>query len=243
MKRSLCCGVALVALAAGSALAADLPARTRAAPPPAAPPVAYAYNWSGFYIGAHGGGGWSDKCFAFGGFDDGCHKGDGWLAGGQLGFNWQTGNVVFGVEVSGSFADISGSNPAILDPTDTYHARVDSVFLATGRLGWSWDRVLAYVSAGGAWVRDRFEYVDAGFGSSTARETRWGWTVGGGLELGLAPNWSVGVQYNYVDLGDRDTSFTGAAAFNTNVDQQLHLATARLNYRFGGPPAPVVARY
>ncbi len=60
MKAYLYCGVALMALAANSAMAADLPARVQRAPA-VVPPVVYAYNWSGFYIGGHGGGGWSRK--------------------------------------------------------------------------------------------------------------------------------------------------------------------------------------
>ena len=108
MKKFLLTGVALAALG-GSALAADLPAR-RGMPVKAPEPVSYGYNWSGFYIGAHGGGGWGEKCFADTGLSDGCHDTDGWLGGGQVGFNVQSGQFVFGVEFSGSWADISGSH-------------------------------------------------------------------------------------------------------------------------------------
>jgi len=108
MKKFLLTSVALAALASSSALAADLPAR-RGMPVKAPEPVAYGYNWSGFYIGAHGGGGWSDRCFSFLGVADGCHDADGWVGGGQIGFNMQSGQFVFGVEFSGSWADISGS--------------------------------------------------------------------------------------------------------------------------------------
>jgi outer membrane immunogenic protein len=241
MQKYLLSGVAFIALAAGQAMAADLPARVpvrQAAPPPAV----YAYNWSGFYVGGHGGGGWSDKCFTFAGAGDGCHDGDGWLGGGQVGYNWQTGQFVFGVEFSGSWADIAGSHPAVLVPADSYSSEVNTILMLTGRVGLSFDRVLAYVTGGGAWVRDRFEYTQAGVGTASARENRTGWTVGAGLEFAITPNWSLGAQYNYVDLGDRNTAFSGGgvAPFTDNVDQQLHLATVRLNYRFGGP---VVARY
>ena len=92
MKKFLLTGVALAALASGSALAADLPAR-RGMPVKAPEPVSYGYNWSGFYIGAHGGGGWSDHCFTFAGGGEGCHDANGWLGGGQIGFNMQAGPV------------------------------------------------------------------------------------------------------------------------------------------------------
>ena len=97
MKKFLLTSVALAALASSSALAADLPAR-RGMPVKAPEPVSYGYNWSGFYIGAHGGGGWSDRCFSFLGVADGCHDADGWVGGGQIGFNMQSGQFVFGVE-------------------------------------------------------------------------------------------------------------------------------------------------
>jgi outer membrane immunogenic protein len=241
MKKFLLSGVAL-AILAGPVFAADLPAR-RGVPMKAPEPVmTYGTNWTGFYVGAHAGGGWSSKCFEFAGASEGCHNGDGWLAGGQLGYNWQAGNWVFGLEFSGSFADISGSHAALLDPTDTYRSRVDSVLLFTGRVGMTFDRVLRYVTGGGAWVNDRFRYVDAGVGTAAANTDRWGWTIGGGAEFALSPNWSLAAQYNYVDLGRRDEAFSGGGvvAFTDRVQQELHLATVRLNYRFGGP---VVARY
>jgi outer membrane immunogenic protein len=240
MKSILRCGVAVAALAAGPALAADLPARMPVKAPVMAP-VAF-YNWSGFYIGAHGGGGWGEKCFTFAGLDEGCHDVDGWLGGGQVGYNWQNGALVFGLEFSGSAAHLTGSHVIPGTLADTYNTRVDSVFLFTGRIGWAADRFLVYATGGAASVRDRYRYVEVGTGTASARETRWGWTVGAGVEMGLAPNWSLGFQYNYVGLGDRDRTFTGdAGPFVENIDQHLHLATARLNYRFGG--GPVVARY
>jgi outer membrane immunogenic protein len=114
--------------------------------------------------------------------------------------------------------------------------------MLAGRVGMTWDRMLLYITGGGAWARDKFEYVAAGVGTASASDTRFGWTIGAGLEFALAPNWSLAAQYNYVDFGNRDTSFSGGGvvAFTDRIDQQLHLVTARLNYRFGGP---VVARY
>ena len=244
MKKFLLTGVALAALACGPALAADLPAR-RAMPVKAPPPVATYYDWSGFYIGAHAGGGWSEKCFAFAGASDGCHDGDGWLGGGQVGFNYQTGNFVFGVEFSGSWADLSGDHTALLTPGDSYRSELNTLLLFTGRVGMTFDRMLLYVTGGGAWARDKFEYAAAGVGTSQTKQNRTGWTVGAGLEYGLTPNWSIAAQYNYVDLGDKDVTFGGGVApfpFTDRVEQQIHLATVRLNYRFGAG-GPLVARY
>ncbi|MCC6888581.1 MAG: porin family protein [Hyphomicrobiales bacterium] len=236
MKKFLLAGVALATLA-GPALAADLPAR-RAVPVKAPPPVMVAgYNWSGFYVGAHGGGGWSDKCFTYLGVGDGCHDGDGWLGGGQIGFNVQSGQFVFGVEFSGSWSDISGSNASIGTPSDIASSELSTILLFTGRVGMTFDRALLYVTGGGAWGRDKFGYV--GTYVDSVSQNRTGWTIGAGIEYGLAPNWSIAAQYNYVDFGDKDVYYPNNG-FTYTADQQVHIATVRLNYRFGGP---VVARY
>jgi outer membrane immunogenic protein len=239
MKKFLLTGVALAALACGPALAADLPAR-RAMPVKAPEPVSYGYNWSGFYIGAHAGGGWSEKCFAFAGATDGCHDADGWLAGGQVGFNVQQGQFVFGLEFSGSWADINGSHNALQNPADTYNTDLNTILLFTGRVGMTFDRLLIYVTGGGAWVRDKFEYASGGVVDSV-KQNRTGWTVGAGLEYGLSPNWSIAAQYNFIDLGDKDVTFP---TFGTShAEQDIHLATVRLNYRFGSFGGPLVACY
>ena len=206
--------------------------------------VATYYDWTGFYIGAHGGGGWSRKCFTVvpANLDDGCHDGDGWLAGGQIGYNLQSGQFVFGVEFSGSWADISGSHASLLTPADTYSSDVNTILMLTGRVGLTFDRLLLYVNGGGAWVRDKFEYTTAGVGTETLKRNRTGWTVGAGIEYGFSPNWSIAAQYNYIDLGDKGVGFAGPTVFTASVEQQLHLATVRLNYRFG-VGGPVVARY
>jgi outer membrane immunogenic protein len=242
MKKFLLTGVALTALACGPALAADLPAR-RAIPVKAPEPVSYGYNWSGFYIGAHAGGGWSERCFTFAGASDGCHDADGWLAGGQVGFNMQQGQFVFGVEFSGSWADINGSHNALLTPADTYKSDLNSLLLFTGRVGMTFDRLLIYVTGGGAWVRDELSYTRPGVGTASTKQNRTGWTVGAGVEYGLSPNWSIAAQYNFIDLGDKDVTFGAPfVPFTDKVERDIHLATVRLNYRFGGS-GPLVARY
>ncbi|MPZ38521.1 MAG: outer membrane beta-barrel protein [Rhizobiales bacterium] len=246
MKKVLLTGVALAALACGPALAADLPARMPVkAPPPA--PVSYGYNWSGFYLGGHAGGAFGEKCFsdAFG--DLGCHDHDGFAGGGQLGFNVQNNQFVFGVEFSGSWADLTGSHndPFGVGFSDSLHSDIDTILLFTGRVGLAFDRALLYVTGGGAWVRNEFRYND-GFGfESSHSKNRTGWTVGAGLEYGLAPNWSIAVQYNYIDLGEKDVSFTTPnVAFTAQTESHVHLATARINYRFGGwGGPPIAARY
>src|SRR5712671_7694058 len=115
MKKFLLGAVALAALGlAAPASAADLAARPYTKAPPM---VAAIYDWSGFYIGVNGGGGWSRKCWdntVFLGvptvpsFAEGCHDASGGTAGGQIGYRWQSASWVFGIEAQGNWADLKG---------------------------------------------------------------------------------------------------------------------------------------
>src|SRR5450432_1034003 len=113
MKKFLLGAVGLVALGfAAPAFAADLAARPYTKAPAM---IAAVYDWSGFYIGANGGWGSSHKCWDFlpalgGTAPEGCHDTSGGTAGGQIGYRWQTGAFVFGVEAQGNWADLKGSN-------------------------------------------------------------------------------------------------------------------------------------
>lgn len=249
MKKILLSGVAFAALVAAPAMAADLPAR---APVYKASPVAVAaYNWSGFYVGANVGGGWARKCWFFNPtvVDEGCHTATGLLAGGQIGINWQTSNWVFGLEASGDWANLSGSNVSVAFPTVTNRSRIDALGLFTGRIGMAWDSALLYAKGGAAVVRDRYDAFTTATPAvfNSASETRWGWTVGAGIEYGFSPNWSAAVEYDYVALGTKTLAFTTTTGFactapcTDDIKQNLHAVTLRLNYRFGG--GPVVARY
>jgi outer membrane immunogenic protein len=245
-SRSLLATIATaVALATAPAMAADMRMPVKA-PPPVAPAPTF-YNWSGIYIGGHVGGAFGERCFRDVIGDLGCHDNDGFAGGGQIGFNVQNGQFVFGAEFSGSWADLTGSHSgSFFTPADSFHSDVDTILLFTGRVGLAFDRALLYVTGGGAWVRNDFRYND-GFGfESSHKHNRTGWTVGAGLEYGLAPNWSIAVQYNYIDLGEKDVNFftPNTGPFTVQADSHIHLATARLNYRFGGfGGGPVVGRY
>jgi outer membrane immunogenic protein len=254
MKTLLLATVALAALAAGEAAAADLAARSYTKAPAQ---VFAAYNWSGFYMGVNGGYGWANKCADYAGTTgaplaanvfDGCHKATGGVAGGQIGYNWQTGGWVFGLEAQGDWANLRGANigivPAGIDPL-TSSTTINALGFFTGRLGYAWDNSLLYVKGGAAASRNKYESQIAATGVSyaTANETRWGAAVGAGVEFGLTPNWSFGVEYTHAFLGARDVTFTPSpigAAVVDRIKQDVDLVTARINYRFGGP---VVARY
>jgi outer membrane immunogenic protein len=256
MKKTLLAVVGMAALGTAPALAADLAARPYTKAPPIAAPF---YDWSGFYIGLNGGGASAHKCWdltsvlgivapAGTAVPEGCHDATGGLVGGQIGYRWQASNWVFGVEAQGDWADLTGSNLSALTSLLTNRTKVDAIGLFTGQVGYAWNNVLWYVKGGAAVTDDKYSGVLTGIGFviDTASETRWGGAVGTGLEFGFAPNWSVGVEYDHLFMGNRNVSFgfslaPASVTFRTdNIRQDVDMGTVRINYRFGGP---VVARY
>jgi outer membrane immunogenic protein len=250
MKKILS-AVALLSLGlAVPAAAADLPARTYTKAPP--PMVAPVYNWGGFYIGVNGGGGSSHKCWDFtdpaGVFivSEGCHDATGGVAGGQVGYRWQMTNFVFGLEAQGDWADLRGSNVSTAFAAFTNNSRIDAIGLFTGQVGLAWNNVLFYAKGGAAVVADRFNVtttVGNILTATTPDTTRWGGTVGAGVEFGFAPNWSVAAEYNHVFLPNRLHTFTDTFGFffgTERIRQDVDMGTVRVNYHFGGP---IVAKY
>ena len=178
----------------------------------------------------------------------GCHDSTGGTVGGQIGYRWQATNWVFGLEGQGNWADFSGSNatPTGGNPFGglTDRSRIDSFGLITGQLGYAWNNVLVYVKGGAAVVNDKYDALiipDGGVAGSTS-ETRWGATVGAGLEIGFAQNWSIGAEYNHIFLDSHDVTLSSAflGVDTLRIRQDVDMGLVRLNYRFGGP---VVAKY
>jgi len=253
MKKFLLGTVGLLALGmAAPATAADMAARPYTKAPP--PMVAPIYDWTGFYIGGNGGWGQSRNCFdfvdAFGVFvADGCRERSGGLAGGQIGYRWQASQWVFGLEAQGDWADLSGQR-ILLNPAFSTRTTTDGIGLFTGQIGYAWNAALLYVKGGAAVTSNRFSILDTftGFEFASASSTRWGGAVGVGFEYGFAPNWSFGVEYDHLFMGDANNSFTNvnlrtAAVLNNRITQDVDLVTLRLNYKFGGYGSPVVAKY
>jgi outer membrane immunogenic protein len=251
MKKVLLVTASLIALGATApALAADLAARPYTKAPPM---VAAVYDWSGFYIGANGGWGTSRNCWtntAVGGVpftpaSEGCHDADGGTVGGQVGYRWQAGSWVFGLEAQGNWADFNGSNTSILFGAPTVnHSKIDAFGLFTGQVGYAANNVLFYVKGGAAVTSNRYEGAFAGTVFDRADETRWGGTVGAGVEYAFAPNWSFGVEYNHLFMGTNNYNLTGVTfagnSRNDDIKQDADIVTARINYRFGGP---AIAKY
>jgi outer membrane immunogenic protein len=252
-------GLAAVSMAA-PASAADLAARPYTKSPP--PMMAAIYDWTGFYMGLNGGGGSSHKCWDINNsgailappvvgiispaFREGCHDATGGLAGGQLGYRWQAANWVFGVEAQGDWADFRGSNVSVFNPAITNQTKIDAFGLFTGQVGYAWNSFLWYVKGGAAVANDSYLglVTPTNVGFDTAHETRWGGTVGTGVEFGFAPNWSVAVEYDHIFMGNHNVNFgvvgTGAFTRTDNIRQDVDMATVRVNWRWGGP---VIANY
>ncbi len=241
MKKLLFGTIGLVAVSvAAPAFAADLAPRYKA-PPPVVAPI---YDWSGFYIGANAGWGNERRCFdsiVFGVNigSEGCHDANGAVAGGQIGYRWQTAGWVFGLEAQGDWANLRGNNTSLLFPGFVNRSKLEAFGLFTGQIGYAWNNALFYVKGGAAVVDDRNDilFADTVIARSGSN-TRWGGTAGVGFEYGFAPNWSVGIEYDHLFLDHRTADFTfvgGGPVFATDrISGDADIVTARINYRFGG---------
>ncbi len=223
MKKLLAGGLALGALVtAQCAAAADLSLAPLYKAPPAQ--VTQAYDWTGFYFGANGGGGWGHSNWSGNATGIGLAGGQ---AGGTVGYNRQLGNVVFGVEGDIDWSGFNGNSttagcPGGCSTSDSWLSTV------RGRVGYSFDRVMPYVT-GGLAVGD-IRAAAPGFAGGAA--TNAGWTLGGGVEMALPGNWSAKAEYLRVDLGQFNC--TGCTALPAgNVSMQENVFRAGVNYHFG----------
>src|SRR6266404_7796927 len=191
----------------------------------------------------------------------------GLLGGGQVGCNFQfAANWVIGFEADASGANqqgggdsrlitegavLNGTLPGIttvVSSNGTAASRTDFIATATGRLGYTFGRLgegMVYAKGGAAWARDRYQFngqvltspsfvTPFNFGAS---ETRVGWTVGAGVEWAVWENWSVKLEYDYLDFGSRTVTFNDPllGAANISVSQRISEVKLGVNYRFGSP--------
>ncbi|HEY4982925.1 MAG TPA: outer membrane protein [Pseudolabrys sp.] len=225
MKKVLLASVGLIALGVASASAADIP-RRQAMPARAPVYVTPPYSWTGFYVGINGGGGWghSDWSNRFGTADA---KLSGGLVGGTLGYNYQVGQAVFGLEGDIDWSNIRGTASNGLCAGINCETRNNWLGTARGRLGYAVDRFMPYVTGGAAF--GDIKATPAGFGSTTTTKT--GWTVGGGIEAALAGPWTAKLEYLYVDLG-KGSCGAAVCGTATDVNFRTNIVRAGLNYRF-----------
>ena len=204
MSKLAFAAVAVMATGLASAHAADLP---YGSPYTVNQPL-NAFSWAGPYLGGNLGYDW-------GSVDNNPTKPSGFLGGVQAGYNWQSGQWVFGVEgdlqangAEDTFAPWKFSNP--------WFGTVP------GRLGYALNNILFYGTAGLAFGSVRAET----FGLSESH-TNAGWTAGVGAEFGVAQNWTAKVEYLYVNLSDERFSVTGMPN-----GYQFGLIRAGVNYHF-----------
>ncbi len=218
------------------------------------------YDWSGLYLGAHLGGGLSltDMKDPFGGSIYGdTVRSPGPLAGGQIGYNWQLGRGLLGVEADASWADLFATETCFAysgySVSANCRANVSALGSLAARFGWAVGPdagTLLYGKAGAAW---RQSDVDASTndnpGFPTMRESgvRWGWMLGAGVERALSRRWSVTAEYDFLSFGDQafSTPIAGLQttpspspddlvtipSAATEFSQTTHLFKLGVNYR------------
>jgi outer membrane immunogenic protein len=233
MKKTILASVGSVLLSVLSPVfAADLPPiPVKGAP---APYIAPYYNWTGFYVGINGGYGWgtSSHTFPTAGTTTGNFGVSGLLVGGTLGYNWQFGAFVFGLEGDMDWSNIKGSTAC---PGAGFTCETRNNWLGTGRgrIGYAFDRWLPYFTAGGAYGDIKATVIGPVVTTSESA-SRFGWTIGGGVEAAVFGNWTAKVEYLYVDLGSFDCSAAGCQTGGgvDTVTFKTNIVRAGLNYRF-----------
>jgi outer membrane immunogenic protein len=261
MKNAKWCALALLsAFAASPTMAADMP--VKAAPAPVMAPI---YNWSGFYVGLNGGYSWGRSSRDLNFFNpltgvtfataSGAGRDlDGGVFGGQIGYNWQTSNWVFGIESDlqwtgqqGSTTALCGVACATVGTTATLTDKLEWFGTIRGRVGVTvTPTALLYVTGGGAYGSVK---TDLALATVTANGTpiaiagsrstdRFGWTVGAGAEWMFASNWSGKIEYLYMDMGSISNSVVLPTAsglpLGANVTSRITDSVFRggINYHF-----------
>lgn len=221
MRRLQCALLAAVAAVgfASIASAADMPMKAR----PMAPAV---YDWTGCYIGGQVGYAWardqnSETVTATGAASIfspvNSATPSGGKLGGMLGCNWQVaGAWVVGLEGDFEWAGINGGSVVYANTVnDRYETKIRSEGSVRGRVGYAFDRFLAYATGGLAFANIQNVYTPTGGTPvETFSKTRSGWTLGAGLEYAFAPKWTARVEYRYADFGrNTDLPVTTYAGF------------------------------
>jgi outer membrane immunogenic protein len=275
MKKLLLGSVAILAFAVPlAANAADLPAAPAYKAPAYVP--APVYTWTGFYIGLNAGGAWSDQSVNFsgtGGTPPAIAAGQvpaslslnptGFIGGGQIGYNYQSGPVVWGLEADWQWASLDKTQTVstnvgggLFPVTTSAEQKMDFFGTARGRIGFTPTApLLLYVTGGLAYADVQLNSsVNTtpgcpGFcGSASTTAFKAGWTAGGGAEWKFAPNWSGKLEYLYYDLGSISQTYTDSlgrfvgTSVSANTKFTGNIVRLGVNYQFtwGGP---VVARY
>jgi outer membrane immunogenic protein len=186
-------------------------------------PLPTPFTWAGLYVGLHAGYGWSSIDWQEGIFS-GSQDGEGWLAGGQIGFNLQSGRLVYGLEADATASWMEGGHAA------AGHS-VQWLYSVRGRLGLSTpdNRWLFYVTGGAAWA-------DIDYSNTTGvggyADTHFGWVAGAGIERALAPNITARLEYLYYDF-DKLSAPPGALGVGSSeLDPSMQTVRFGINFKF-----------
>jgi outer membrane immunogenic protein len=245
--------ISALTLISAPASAADIALKAPPAAPIIRPPV---YSWTGCYLGGNVGGAWQHNHTVdeLVNFDTGGDQGSNVIGGGQVGCDYQfAGNWVIGIQGMFDWTDLNSSHPYVggnSSVDETLGVKTKWVGTLTGRIGYAvWPQALLYFKGGGAWARIDYSDVDTAVPYvGQANATRSGWTVGGGFEYAFLPNWSLFVEYNYIDLGSANEHLTyGCGAICTfsspspytfpnpypfNMSHNISEVLGGINYRF-----------
>ena len=240
--RKLILAASMALTIAGPALAADLSARPVPFYAPQPP------SWTGFYIGANAGGGIGNATSDFSALGSTFASVDnsltGGVAGAQAGYNWQSGPILYGVETDIQWSNAKGTLSAPCVPglcgmalTANYSQEVSWFGTVRGRIGYASNGWLLYGTAGFAYGQvETSANASAGPASATfsAKDFVDGWTAGGGIEVQIAPRWSVKGEYLFADLGRTNHSFaiTGLPTLTDSAHVTLNIIRAGVNFRF-----------
>src|ERR1700722_5502529 len=224
------------------ALGADLP---YAKAPVVATPV---YDWSGYYVGVFGGGGLGNHNYnngnGFAGFANFTvnYASTGAIGGGEAGYNWQSGNYLFGVEADAFGSGIKGNDASQqLGVTDQSNLRWGGTLRARG--GITVDRLLLFFTGGWAFGDIQHTSTAAGFPVDQFTNHQSGLTAGGGIAYALTDNVIGKFEYRYYDFGRYNRSgnpLTPNGQLPYTVDNTYSVVTIGIDFKFGGP---VVAKY
>jgi outer membrane immunogenic protein len=251
-KLAFAAGILMAFGATGAASAADMALKAR-------PPAVSLYNWTGCYIGGNVGGGWDrtdttratiDGVVGFSPANYGRESDSGVMGGGQAGCDFQTGNLVFGVQGQFDFGSIKGQHALTDFPAFSETNNLQDVITATGRFGYLFTpSFLGYGKLGVAFMHDRNQvFSPGGAPFESASFTMPGMTVGGGVEWMFTPNWSVFAEYNYMWIEDLAGQHFNAAPGSAggevlNIKPVVQTALVGVNYKFHWDGGPVVAKY
>jgi outer membrane immunogenic protein len=250
MKRILLSTISLGVLGLISpALGADLPAYTKA--PALASPL---YDWSGFYVGVFGGGGFGNHninngttAAPFANYTAN-YSSQGGVAGGEAGYNIQSGNIVVGIEADGFWSGLKGNDGAQIAAGAFPIASVDSDNLRWGgtlraRGGFAVDRWLMFFTGGWAFGDIAHTNTDPVLGIDRFTVHANGLTAGGGIAYAVTNNLIGKVEYRYYNFNGYNrpgTPLTPNGQIPYTTETTYSVVTVGLDYKFGGP---VVAKY